>query len=290
MSAMTLAALVLATLAAISPERTLQAGIMQVEQFGRPSARPIIFIPGLACGPWVWNAQIAALSGRYDVIVLSLPGFDGHPMISRSDLMRSAVDSIHSLVVSEHLQRPIIVGHSLGGTLAVLFGETYPKDAANIVTVEGGYPVAPTQAARNARVARSIAPYKHVAPGQLGAALRSNMLQYTITRKADVDRVTVLAARSSPAAIVAWMKAALSLDLTPRLSAIRVPFTAIIPYDSQIDPYQGFKTAADKVAAYKAWVAHASAGKVIMISGSRHFVMIDRPDAFEAALEAAIAR
>jgi hypothetical protein len=69
-----------------------------------------------------------------------------------------------------------------------------------------------------------------------------------------------------------------------------VRFGAIIPFDAQIDPYQGFKTEADKLAAYNAWVAHARHGKVIMITGSRHFVMIDRPRAFEMALESAIAR
>jgi pimeloyl-ACP methyl ester carboxylesterase len=284
------AALIFAVLASLAPQRTFDAGIMQVQQFGSSDARPIIFIPGLACGPWVWDAQIAALAPKYNVFVVRLPGFDGRPMIGSNGLMRRAVDSIHTLIVSERLQRPIVVGHSLGGTVAVLFGETYPRDAANIVTVEGGYPVAPTQAQRNASVARSTAPYDAISQSQVAATLRTNMLQYTITRKTDVDRATALAGRSEPTAIVAWMKAALSLDLTPHVSAIRVPFTAIIPFDAEIDPHQGFKTAADKLAAYKAWVSHAPRGEVIMISGSRHFVMIDRPRAFEMALESAIAR
>jgi pimeloyl-ACP methyl ester carboxylesterase len=286
----TIATLVFAILVSLPPQRTFDAGIMQVQQFGRSDARPIILIPGLACGPWVWDAQIAALAPKYDVFVLTLPGFDGRPMIGGSGLMRQAVDSVNALIVSQHLQRPIVVGHSLGGTVAVLFGETYPHDAANIVTVEGGYPVAPTQAQRNANVARSTAPYEAITQGQVAETLRKNMLQYTITRKADVDRATALAGLSDPMAIVAWMKAAMLLDLTPRVSAIRVPFTAIIPFDAQIDPYQGFKTAADKLEAYKAWVSHARNGKVIMIAGSRHFVMIDRPHAFEMALESAIAR
>jgi pimeloyl-ACP methyl ester carboxylesterase len=287
---MKIAALLFAVMVSLAPARTFDTGIMQVQRFGTSDARPIIFVPGLACGPWVWDAQIAALAPKYDLFVVTLPGFDGRPIIAGAGLIRRAVDSIHSLIVTQHLHRPTVVGHSLGGTIAVLFGETHPQDAANIVTVEGGYPVAPTQAQRNAGVARSIAPYEGIAQAQLADALRKNMLQYTITQKADVDRATALAGLSDPKAIVAWMQAALSLDLTPHLSRIRVPFTAIVPFDAQIDPYQGFKSAAAKLTAYRAWVSHAPLGKVILIQGSRHFVMIDRPHAFETALESAIAR
>ncbi|MBC5800338.1 MAG: alpha/beta hydrolase [Candidatus Eremiobacteraeota bacterium] len=287
---MKVVAIALAVFLAFAPRAEFDTGIVHVERSGNPGARPIIFIPGLACGPWVWDAQITALAPRYNLFVVSLPGFDGRPMVTGGDLMRRAVNSIHTLIVSRHLHRPIIVGHSLGGTLAVLFAETYPHDAADIVTVEGGYPVAATQALRNAQVARSIAPYKGLTQNQLAGALRTNMLQYTITRRADVDRATRLAGRSEPVAIVAWMKAAFSFDLTPKLSVIGVPFTAIIPFDARIDPYQGFKTAADKLAAYRAWVGRARDGKVVVIDHARHFVMIDRPKVFEAALESAIAR
>jgi pimeloyl-ACP methyl ester carboxylesterase len=273
-----------------APTQTFDAGIMRVERFGNPAAPPIIFIPGLACGPWIWDAQIAELSPKYDVYAVTLPGFDGRPMIGGNQLMLRAVTSLHELIVSQHLRRPIVVGHSLGGTLAVLFGETYPHGAANIVSVEGGYPIARTQALRDAAVARSTAPYENISQRQLSGALRTNMLQYTITRPADVDRATQLAGKSDPKAIVAWMRAALSLDLSPRLSRISAPFTAIVPFDAQIDPYQGFKTFSAKRAAYEAWVARVPEGKLEMIDGARHFVMLDRPGEFEAALDAAIVR
>jgi len=288
---MTWFSLVLAVLLGVPlPQARFDSGIVQVERYGNATARPLVLVPGLACGPWVWSAQIHALAAKYDLYVLSLPGFDGRSMIGGDDLMKRVVASLHELIVSHHLKRPIVVGHSLGGTIAVLFGETYPHDAANIVTVEGGYPVAPTQAERNAYVARRVALYGGISQNQLGEALRKNMLQYTITRTSDVDRATILAGRSEPEGIVDWIRAGLTIDLTPRLARITVPFTAIIPFDAQIDPYNGFKTAADKQAAYTAWVAHTARGKVMLITGSRHFVMIDRPRAFESALEAAIAR
>ena len=273
---------------AVSPAGDFDVGILRVERFGPASGRPIVLIPALFCGSWQWNAQINALAARYDAFAVTLPGFDGRPMIAGNDLMPRAAESLHRLIAKYRMERPIVIGHSLGGTIAVYFGEHYPNDAGAIVTVEGGYPQAPTQAQRDAAVAKSIAPYKTATPGTVGAIIKKTTLQYTITNPDDVATVEKRAARSDPAAVVAWMRAALLLDLTPGLAKITVPFTVIIPFDPVIDPYQGFKTEEEKLEAYTAWARHARHGRVIVITPSRHFVMFDQPAKFEDAIESAI--
>lgn len=274
----------------VTATAAFESGILHVERFGRKGARAIVFIPGLFCGSWEWNAQINALSESYDVFVVTLPGMDGRRMIAGDDLMNRAAQSLHRLIVTTNLNRPIVVGHSLGGTLTVYFAEHYPGDVTNVVTVEGGYPAAPTQAQRDASVAKSVAPYQGIAQSQVGRVIRQTTLQYTITSKADVDTVERLAARSDRGAIVAWLHAALSLDLTSGLSKITAPFTVIIPFDPTIDPYQGFASEEKKRAAYVRWAARAPRGRVVVIDRSRHFVMFDQPEKFEQAFETAIAR
>ncbi|MGB6519633.1 MAG: alpha/beta hydrolase [Candidatus Cybelea sp.] len=274
----------------VAPAATFDSGILRVERFGRHGARAIVFVPALFCGSWQWNAQINALSKDYDVLVVTLPGFDGRPIVAGDDLMKRAAQSLHELIVRRDLNRPVLVGHSLGGTLAVFFAEHYPADITNLVTVEGGYPIAPTQVQRDASVAKSIAPYEGITQHQVGDVIRKRTLQYTITRPADVKTVEPLAARSDRAAIVSWMRAALSLDLTPRLAQITVPFTVIIPFDPAIDPYQGFASEQSKQAAYVRWAAHSPDAKVVVVDPSRHFVMFDQPERFASALRAAISR
>jgi pimeloyl-ACP methyl ester carboxylesterase len=274
----------------IAPAQTFNVGTLKVERFGYLGLRSLIFIPALFCGSWQWNAQINKLFPDYDISVVTLPGFDGRPMVSGDALMKRAARDIHELIVTKSLYRPIIIGHSIGGTIAVYFAERYPGDVSNVIAVEGGYPEAPTQQGRDAAVAQDIKPFDGIPQSALGEALRRNMLQYTIQSKDDVATVERFASTSTPEAIVDWMRAALSLDLTPGLSSITVPFTEIIPFDKTIDPYVGYKTADAKLTTYTQWISAAPHWHVLLVGNARHFVMFDRPHAFAEALVQAMAQ
>jgi pimeloyl-ACP methyl ester carboxylesterase len=270
----------------VMPSETFNEGILRVERFGTTNGIPVVFVPALFCGSWEWNGQVRMLASRYDIYVVTLPGFDGRPRVAPVNLMQRGVESLSQLIVQRHLAKPIVVGHSLGGTLSVMFGEMHSSDIRGVIAVEGGYPDAPTAARRAAAVAKSSAPFATVTTAAaFDKALRA-MLQYVITRPRDVDTVARLAERSDPRAIADWMRAALLLDLTPGLHSMRVPFVEIVPYDSSIDGYRGFASLHAKRRAYQAFVAHASGGSgVVMIAPSRHFVMFDQPASFDRALQ-----
>jgi pimeloyl-ACP methyl ester carboxylesterase len=274
----------------IAPSQTFTTGILQVDHYNKSAGAPIVFIPALYCGAWQWNAQIKALAPYHELYVVTLPGFAGRPMAAGGDLMMRAVNSLHTIIAQHHLTgKAIVVGHSLGGTIAVMLAQTYPHDPRAVITVEGGYPVAPSATERAQRVAAATKPFIGLPQSQLGPVLRKTQLQFVITRPADVDAVEKLASQSYPQAIVDWLRAALLLDLRPGMSKITVPFTAIVPYDRSIDSFRGFGTETAKRAAYEAWVAPAHGG-VRMIAPSRHFVMFDQPSEFQAALEQTLTR
>jgi pimeloyl-ACP methyl ester carboxylesterase len=274
----------------VVPTQTFTVGMLRVERFGTTSGTPIIFIPALFCGSWQWNGQIAGLAGKHDIYAVTLPGFDGRPRDNGPALMDRAAASLAQLIRERHLVRPILVGHSLGGTLAVLFGEEFPSAAGGIIAVEGGYPTAPTAAARNKAANENAAPYVGADPASFDRVLRNRTLRYTITSKSDVNTVARLAERSDPNAIALWYRAAFPLDLTPKLGTIRVPLTEIVPFDPTIDPYVGMASLGAKRQAYQTWLRHAHAGSVIMIENSRHFVMFDQPATFDRILFTRIAQ
>jgi pimeloyl-ACP methyl ester carboxylesterase len=272
----------------VAPLETFDVGMLQVERFGTPGRQAIVFIPALFCGSWQWNGQVAELAATHDIYVVTLPGFDGRKRDRGGNLMNRAAADISKLIHTRRIGPAIVVGHSLGGTLAVLFAEEYPQDVRGLIAVEGGYPVAPTAAARARQSAQQAQPYDGADPKKFDRVLRTTMLQYVITKKADVDTVARLGERSDPSAIADWLRAAFVLDLTPHLNEIAAPFLEIVPFDASIDPYVGYKTLDAKRKTYETWVAHAKHGGVVAIDRSRHFVMFDQPAAFNRELAAAI--
>ncbi len=270
-----------------SPE-TFMVGMLRVDHYGAAGRTPIIFIPALFCGASQWHRQIEALADRYDIYALTLPGFDGRGRDTGGDLMGRATADIATLIRTRHLNRPILVGHSLGGTLAILFAVHRSSQLRGVIAVEGGYPIAPTAERRDEAVRNATAPYRGIDRNAFGDSLGERMLQYVITSKSDADSVQAEAVRSDPAAVVDWMDAALRLDLTEQLAEVTVPLTEIVPFDAKIDPYQGFGTLEDKRRAYESFLGHAPHGSLTMIEHARHFVMIDQPQAFDHALYAAI--
>jgi pimeloyl-ACP methyl ester carboxylesterase len=104
-----------------------------VETTGR--GRPLIFIPGFACPGSFWDGTVAHLDGNVEAHVLTLAGVGGQPPIA-SPSLATVIDELARYIVHNDLVRPVIVGHSLGGTMALWLAETI-ADLGGIIDIEG---------------------------------------------------------------------------------------------------------------------------------------------------------
>jgi pimeloyl-ACP methyl ester carboxylesterase len=102
---------------AFSAAAKFEVGALQVEQVSSKGPA-LILIPGLASGPWVWADTTARLSGQYSIYLLTLPGFDGRKAVPGTTLDSLSKD-LATLIESRKFERPVLVGHSLGGTLSL---------------------------------------------------------------------------------------------------------------------------------------------------------------------------
>jgi pimeloyl-ACP methyl ester carboxylesterase len=95
----------------------------------------IIFIPGFACSKDVWNETKKVFEKDYKCICLQMHGFAGVKADANPNL-KHWVDEIARYIVFEKIKNPIIIGHSLGGIMALWLAADYPKLISKIVDID----------------------------------------------------------------------------------------------------------------------------------------------------------
>jgi pimeloyl-ACP methyl ester carboxylesterase len=262
----------------IAPAERFEVGSLQVERHGS-GGRPLILIPGLASGAWVWQDTVRDLAGSHALYVVTLPGFDGRPT-QPGNMMDAARKAINELIVSRKLDKPVLVGHSLGGTLAFAVAEDHPELIGGVVAIDG-LPVMPgtenmPAEARAQLAAQTKARVLQAPRDGFPRQQRSYMQTIGVLDTNRAEKLAELTSRSDPAAVAQAMEDDLALDLRPGLSRITAPVLLVSPW-FEADGSQMGLTEPVRTDYYKSLVAGAPKAEVVSISPSRHFVMFDQP-------------
>lgn len=96
---------------------------------------PVIFIPGLSSPGEVWDGVVAKERANHECHVLSLAGFAGTPAIN-GPLLPQVKDALAAYITEHHLEHATIVGHSLGGYLAMWLATERPELVGKLVIVD----------------------------------------------------------------------------------------------------------------------------------------------------------
>lgn len=271
----------------LAPAERFEVGGALVERHGQ-RGMPLVLIAGLASGPWVWQETVRQFSPDHTVYVLTFPGFDGRPAAEGAG-MASAQQAVHELIVSRRLERPLLVGHSLGGVMALALAAQHPALVRGVVSIDG-LPVLPGtedwDADQRGRMAGSIAGrYLAPTPAMFAAQQQEYMRGTGVVDMARADEVARLSARSDPQAVTRYMAEAMALDLRGVLPAISAPVLLLSPY-FQLDADQMNMTEEAKNAYYRALMQGTPNVTVRSVAPARHFAMIDQPQQVNDALRA----
>tara|TARA_R110002050_G_scaffold15706_4_gene48114 strand:- start:6527 stop:7363 length:837 start_codon:yes stop_codon:yes gene_type:complete len=79
---------------------------------------PVLLFPGFTCTGEVWNDVVNELSKNYECHIFTFAGFGGVPAIEKPWL-NTIKESILNYIVDQKLIKPTLIGHSLGGALAL---------------------------------------------------------------------------------------------------------------------------------------------------------------------------
>jgi pimeloyl-ACP methyl ester carboxylesterase len=118
----------------LAAENSAAPTLFQVQLTGH--GQPMILIPGLSSSGETWTGTVQHFQGRYRCYVLTLAGFAGVPPVRTDRFLDSVVEQLDQYIRDNKLSAPVIVGHSLGGTLALRLAARYPHDVGSLVIVD----------------------------------------------------------------------------------------------------------------------------------------------------------
>jgi pimeloyl-ACP methyl ester carboxylesterase len=103
------------------------------------SGDPIVFLHGMGTSAATWQRGMELLADRFTVIAPDLLGHGASPVPDDPDEYtrdRTLVDLDE--IIAELDTRPVIVGHSLGGYLALAYAATRPDAVRGVVVLNTG--------------------------------------------------------------------------------------------------------------------------------------------------------
>lgn len=99
--------------------------------------QPIILIPGYSCSGEVWNETVEHLKNNYELHVLTLAGFSTAPPIADEEILKTVRNQIIQYVKDKKLQKPMLIGHSLGAFMTLWLHSTEPDLFGKSICVDG---------------------------------------------------------------------------------------------------------------------------------------------------------
>lgn len=114
-----------------------------VHHWGERGGIPIVFWHAL--GPEASGAELAPVAGvlasaGFHAIAVDGPGFGKSPLLAAERYrLESLVALLHDLVDVLELDRPVVMGHSWGGAVAVRYAAAHPDDVRALVLLDSGH-------------------------------------------------------------------------------------------------------------------------------------------------------
>lgn len=241
----------------------------------------VVMIPGFASSREVWRAEANRLAATHRVHLVQLAGFAGEPWThGDGPFVAPMVEEVARYIREAGLERPAVIGHSMGGLTGVLLAQTHPALVGKVMSVDSlpffsamFGPQVTVEAARPfaVRAAASIV-------GSDEASFRAQQTQTALgmardpaTREAMVE----WSMASDRWAMAAAIGEVMTTDARPGLAAMTTPVWAV--YASDAD---GGAPAAMADALWGREYAALPGVKLIRVDGARHFIMADQPARF----------
>ncbi|MFD1786886.1 alpha/beta fold hydrolase [Sphingomonas floccifaciens] len=246
----------------------------------------VILIPGLASPRAVWDGVVPGLKARHHVLTVQVNGFGGdEPRANlKPGILDGIVEEVDGYVRERRIAKPAVVGHSMGGLVAMMLAVKHPESVGRVMVVDA-LPFIGTLFQGEATVA-AVTPSAARMRDMIAAAPVSKTPVTTdpggIWSNSPAGRIQVgeWGRRAAPRVVAQAMYEDMTTDLRPDIAKIAgKPF--VVLYATGAGPQAATIWERDYA---------GSSATLVPIADSWHFIMLDQPAAFAKALDTFLAK
>ncbi len=242
--------------------------------------KPMILIPGLSSSGETWDTTVSRYQDRFECHVLTVAGFAGVPRVP-APMLERVREGLADYIRKNHIDKPLIVGHSLGGFIALDLASKYPGLPGRLVIVDA-YPffagiadptITPPKVKemvdgmRQYYGSQDQDMYERMAKS--GVATR-----IMVTKDSDLDRLIAWGLTTDRTAMADALTELFSADLRDDLSQIKSPTLVLGSWIG----YKAYTDHARTEANLRSQYAKLAGVEIRITDTAHHFIMWDDPE------------
>ncbi|WP_345223995.1 alpha/beta hydrolase [Hymenobacter koreensis] len=249
--------------------------------------QPVLLIPGLTCPGAVWDETVARYQKQYQCHVVTLAGFGGATApASTNQLLQNVRDQLLAYIKTQKLNRPAVIGHSLGGFMGLWMSTTQPEAVGPLVIVDSLPFLAAVQNSNlTAEAARPMAEgmRQQMSRGKMSMAQQRQMTAGMMNDTARISQAARWGQLSDPATVGQAMYDMYTTDLRAELGRIQQPALVLGAW-AAYKPYGSTKESTRAIFAQQ--YAKLPQHQIEMSEAGKHFLMWDDTQWFFAQTDA----
>jgi 3-oxoadipate enol-lactonase len=245
-----------------------------------PAAAPVVTLShSLATDLSMWDPQLKALTARYRVLRYDTRGHGGTDAPAGAYTLEQLADDARALLRALGVQRTHWIGLSMGGMIGQTLALAAPELFLSLSLCDTSSRI-PAEAKPLWQERIKTAETQGMEPLVEPTLGRWFTAPFREQRKDVVDLVRAMIRATPPRGYAGCCHAISALDLTDRLSAIKVPTLIVVGEDDQGTP----------VAASRAIQAQIGGSQLEILKSAAHLSNMEQPEAFTRAVTSFLSR